>query len=241
MIKKIAAATALLTLSSFASWDRFPVQAEGKGEAKLGIADVFSTGDENGYDIFIGAQARYTVMTGLEVAGFVPARLGKDDPTGVAKPILGVRYWMPSNIGAFLDIGLPFGNEDLTLHNFTFTPGLQYAMDVNSQVAIAAEASYTINTEKDDYTPSNELWLGAEVDFNMGGIVPWVGLDFVMLGDAEQSGETLTPEDDTGVYLSAGSTFEISETLGTDASLQYGLSGVEEKSISLEANVSVKF
>lgn len=246
MIKKIATATSLLALSSFAAWDRFPVLDAGKGQVKIGVSDAFSTeSDATGYNLYLNTQARYTVVPNLELAAIVPYRLGKDEEyygsMGLDRPIVSLRYWIPANIGVYADFTLPVGSEDVTDKHISITPGLQFAADVSPTIAVAAEAAYVFNMEKDDYTESNALWLGAEADFKAGSATPWVGLDFVMLGDAEDAGESVSPEDDNGLFLGLGSTFSITPMLGVDASATYGLSGYGEKVLSLEGNIVASF
>ena len=65
MFKKIALATALVATASFATWDKFPVLENHKGQAKVGFTyglpmDKVSTGD-------LYAGARYTVIPNLEL------------------------------------------------------------------------------------------------------------------------------------------------------------------------------
>jgi hypothetical protein len=246
MIKKIATATSLLALSSFAAWDRFPVLDAGKGQVKVGVSDAFSTeSDVNGYSLYLNTQARYTVVPNLELAAIVPYRLGKDAENygsmGLDRPIVSLRYWIPANIGVYADFSLPVGSEDVTDKHISITPGLQFATDVSPTIAVAAEASYIINLEKDDEKDGNELWVGAEADFKAGNATPWVGLDFVMLGDSESAGESFSPEDDNGFFLSAGSSLSITPMLGVDASVSYGLSGYGEKALGLEGNIVASF
>ena len=64
MLKKIVLAAALAATASFATWNYFPVQEAGKGQAELGFtygmpAEKVSTGD-----LFAGV--RFTVIQNLE-------------------------------------------------------------------------------------------------------------------------------------------------------------------------------
>lgn len=240
MMRKIAIATALLSLSSFAAWDRFPVLDAGKGQAKLGVAHISSTdSDASGYDLAMALQGRYTVAPSIEIAGLIPYRLGKEDPTGLYRPVLGMRYWMPEGFGLYADAALPLGNDDVTLNNIGITVGGQFATNLDAAMAVAAEVSYTVELEKDKVDDGDVLALGGELDYNLGSMTPWVGLDFYMKGESEDNGYKI--DSDNAATLSLGSSFTVTPELAADASVGYGLSGYMEKYLFLEANVAFSF
>lgn len=240
MIRKIAIATTLLSLSSFAAWDRFPVLDAGKGQAKVGVAHISSTdSDATGYDLAMALQGRYTVAPSIEIAALVPYRLGKEDPTGLYRPVLSMRYWMPTGIGLYADASLPLGNDDVTWNNIGITVGGQLATNLDAAMAVAAEVSYTMEMEKDQIDQGDVLALGGELDYNLGNMTPWVGLDFYMMGEGDYAG--FETDSDNAATLSLGSSFTVTPELAVDASVGYGLSGYMEKYLFLEANVAFNF
>jgi len=240
MIRKIAVATALLSLSSFAAWDRFPVLDAGKGQAKLGVIHKSSTdSDVDGYDLTLALQGRYTVAPSIEIAALIPYRLGKDDPTGLKRPTVGMRYWIPEGFGLYADAALPLANEDVRLNNIGITVGGQYAMNLDAAMAVAAEVSYTMELEKDKIDLGDVLALGGELDYNLGSLTPWVGLDFYMVGESDYNG--YKGDSDNAADLTLGSSFTVTPELAADASVGYGLSGYLEKRLALKANVTFSF
>lgn len=240
MMRKIAIATALLSLSSFAAWDRFPVLDAGKGQAKLGVIHWSSTdSDADGYSLSMALQGRYTVAPSIEISANIPYRLGKDDPTGLNRPIVGMRYWMPEGFGLYADASLPLGNDDVTLNNIGITVGGQFATNLDAAMAVAAEVSYTMELEKDKIDQGDVLALGGELDYNLGSMTPWVGLDFYMMGEGDYAG--FKTDSDNAAALSLGSSFTVTPELAADASVAYGLSGYMEKSLTLKANVTFSF
>lgn len=240
MMRKIAITTALLSLSSFAAWDRFPVLDVGKGQAKLGVIHGSSTdSDAKGYDLSMALQGRYTVAPSIEISANIPYRLGKDDPTGLKRPIVGMRYWMPTGIGLYADAALPLGNDDVTLNNIGITVGGQFATNLDAAMAVAAEVSYTVELEKDKVDDGDVLALGGELDYSLGNMTPWVGLDFYMKGESEIGDYKI--DSDNAATLSLGSSFTATPELSADASVAYGLSGYMEKSLTLKANVILSF
>ena len=59
MFKKIALAAALVATASFATWDKFPVLEQGKGQAAVGINDLMQ---DKGNQLSLGAKGRFTVI-----------------------------------------------------------------------------------------------------------------------------------------------------------------------------------
>ena len=240
MIKRIAAATALFALSSFAAWDRFPDLEAGKGQAKIGHADEFSTDDDaTGYELTLGPQIRYGIIPNLELAAIVPIRLGKDDPTGLHRPIVSARYWTSANVGVYADVALPVGNDDITLNNLGLTLGVQYANQVDAQLSFALEAAYTVEMEKDDQNPGDVLALGGEVDYSLGMAAPYAGLDFYYQGEGEY-GPFKTDSDDA-LSLTLGSGFAVAPSISLDVNATLGLSGMMENYLGLEGSATFSF
>jgi len=259
MKKVLAVALICAASSAFASWDLFPVKEAGKGEAKLGVQYTIPAEKTSYLGLNLGA--RYSIIEGLEAAvllkgdkgGFVLTSDydGNDlKQTGLDKPIIGVRYWLPLGLGIFADVALPFGGEKIVGKepDVGLNAGLQYSTKINEQLSIGSEAAVT----KVFSDPSSGLNLGiaAEVDYSLGSITPWLSVDFakgiIKSDDIEVAGIVIQKGEAApmGIGLSVGVTYDISEKLYVDAGFWIGLAGDAYKNYSpktINANVGLNF
>ena len=225
MFKKIALAAALVATASFATWDKFPVLENHKGQAAVGISDIMQ---DKMNQLSLGAKARYTVAPNLELGLEIPFVIfthwdGEDveDANGLADIPLMVRYQFMPNMNAFLDISWPTCNEDLCGEDgpVGFHFGAQYSQNFG-MVNFGSELGLAIETKGDDKTtPPWELNLGVEGDFAINPMLtPYVGLDLAMLlgkytYDGENMGDSHTGDLGIGPYLGLGIAFNPMITL----------------------------
>ncbi|SHL40969.1 hypothetical protein [Fibrobacter sp. UWEL] len=189
MIKKAALAAALAVSSSFATWDLYPVQDAGKGEAKLSFANYWMS-NKGGIGVFT-LGARYSVVNNLELALAIPYAPydydGKGNfhsfADGIGNLTAMARYQFLPNINGFLDVTFPVGNESLVGSDgeFKFHFGGQYSQKFG-MVDFGSELGLQLETYgEDEVTPPRKLNAAVETDFVLGGMfTPFVRLDFVM-------------------------------------------------------------
>lgn len=252
-MKKILAAAMLCAVSSsFAAWDMFPVKEAGQGEAKVGIQYDMPAEDMSYLGLNLGV--RYTIIDGLEAAimlkgnhyfghgGFVLMSDydGNDmEQTGLNLPIIGVRYWLPMGLGFFADVALPLGSEDLVGDEppTILNAGVQFSTNFTEELSLGSELSLVKAFH--DSNPGMDLKIAVEVDYAIGNITPYLGLDFatgITEGDSDESSPT-------GIGLSLGATFDITEMFYVDAGAWFGLVGdrYDDTPISIGANFGVNF
>ncbi len=266
-MKKVLAVALLCTASAFATWDYFPIKEAGKGEAKVGaqywMQDKLSS-------IGLNAKARFSVIDGLEIAalfngggpeylqGGFPLTASYDGnscddddvcPPTFNSPAISVRYWLPSGIGIALDVALPFQGKNVEnvagKANLAFTPAVQYSTKLTEELELGSQLSFYFPLENGDkYAPQKELGIGIEVDYSLGSITPYVGVD-VALGlmkptyDGNDAGETAT-----GILPGVGAIFKINDMLAADVGVTFGIGEDyygEEMPITIGANIAVSF
>jgi len=268
-MKKVLAIALMCAVSSFATWDKFPIKDAGKGEVKAGGGYLINVdGEEKTSAIGIEAGARFSVIQGLEVAVFTSFPMSytpgddlkcsdlkdagfiKECPPSMAQPALGLRYWLPMGLGVALDVTLPFqgdfyGGNDAA--NLGFSPAVQYSTNLTSELSVGAEVSLDIglkNSNKE--TPGMELGAGVEFDYTIGSITPYIGADLA-LGLTKPKAEFLGQEvegdaEKMGIDLGVGATFEINDMFGADIGATFGLGGRYDKMpITIAAHVSLNF
>lgn len=233
MFKKIALAAALVATASFATWDKFPVLEQGKGQAAVGINDLMQ---DKWNQLGLSAKARYTIIPNLEVGFEIPFVIfthwdGEDaEADGLADIPLMVRYQFMPTMNAFLDISLPTCNEDLCGEDgpVGFHFGAQYSQNFG-MVNFGSELGLAIETKGDDKTtPPWELNAGAEADIAVNPMLtPYVGLDLAMLlgkytYDGENGGDSHTGDLGIGPYLGLGIAFNPMITLDLCAQFIFG-------------------
>lgn len=251
MIKKIALAAALAATASFATWDKFPVLENHKGQAKVGV-DYNMQGDASGLDLYAGA--RYTVIPNLELGLVLPYTIftdydGYDGPDGLNNLTIMARYQFMPAMNAFIDVDLPIGEEELVDDGLGLHFGVQYSMNINEMISLGSEAGLWMATEGDDeVSPPWNLNVGAEVDFAvMPQLTPYVGLDMnVFLGEYTHDGDDLSDDASgtIGLWLTLGAGYQINEMIGLDASFGMGFGEDyygEDTPMVIDFNVKINF
>lgn len=255
MIKKIALAAALAATASFATWDKFPVLENHKGQAKVGFSygmpeDKWSTAD-------LYAGVRYTVIPNLELGTVLDYRLfthwdGEDaEADGLNNLPIMVRYQFMPVMNAFLDVTLPIGADEVVGDDgeIGFHFGVQYSqkfgmIDLGSEVGLALETA-----GDDKTTPPWKLNIGAEGDFDIGApVTPYVGLDLVMeLGeytfDGDNAGDSHTG--DMGIFPYVGVGYAINQMIALDASIGFGFGNEHlienDMDMTIDFNAKINF
>jgi len=176
-MKKILAVALLCSaVSSFATWDYFPVKEAGKGEAKLGFGYLMNPEGQEKWSIMaVGVDARYSIIEGLEAALFTTFPLSASGPYNEDKSegckaegefvcpptygpiVVGVRYWLPFGLGIALDVALPMqgdafpvGGEKKSAKYAThldFIPAIQFSTNFTPELSLGSQVSLTIPGE----------------------------------------------------------------------------------------------
>ena len=231
MFKKIALATALVATASFATWDKFPVLENHKGQGQVGV-QYKMRGDWSGLDVYGGA--RYTVIPNLELGLKLPYTIftdddidATDDPDGLGNLPIMVRYQFMPVMNAFVDVELPIGEEELVDDGLGLHFGVQYSQPFGI-VNFGSELGFQIRTEGDNhFTPAYVLNVGAEGDFAISQMItPYVGADLnikVTDSDTDAPGIEYDDSGDMGLWIYLGGAFTINPMFTVDASFGFGL------------------
>jgi opacity protein-like surface antigen len=264
-MKKVLAAALICAVSSFATWDKFPIKDAGKGEVKAGVGYLMNQdGMDKASAIGISADARFSVIQGLEVAVFTifPMSYSVDDnscddlkklgmvpecPPSMAQPVLGLRYWLPMGLGIALDVNLPFqgdfyGGNDAA--NLGFRPALQYSTNFTPELSFGSEVGLDIGLENGNkQTPGMELGIGVELDYSLGMVTPFVGADLALgLTKPKFDGNDAGDAEKMGIDIGLGAIFAINDMFGADVSAFFGLGERYEKMpITIAAHFSLNF
>ena len=252
MFKKIALATALVATASFATWDKFPVLENHKGQAKVGFtygmpAEKVSTGD-------LYAGVRYTVIPNLELGTVFNYKLftdvdGNDGVDGMHNLPLMVRYQFMPILNAFLDVDLPIGEEEFNRDGIGFHFGVQFS-PAFGMVNLGTEAGLQIETAGDDKTtPPWTLNLGVEGDFAVNEMfTPYVGIDLLMfLGkttfDGDNVGDSRTGDMGFEPYLGVAIAFNPMFALDLSARFKMGEDyyGYDDTQMYFDAHLNINF
>jgi len=252
-MKKVLAAALLCAVSSFATWDLFPAQEAGKGEAKLGFSYHMPAEKFSAMALNLGA--RYTIIEGLEAAvmlsngdaGFILSQSydgeSLDDASGLNQPIIGVRYWLPMGLGIAVDAILPVGSEDIVGDEpqFGLDVGLQFSTKFNEQLSFGSEAMFSV-LDKANADVSNGVGLNVavEVDYSLGSVIPWVGLDL----DKGLTKGDLAEAAPLGFGFSVGATYDITQSMYAQVGYWMGVAGDQYKDYSpkvVNINYGLKF
>ncbi len=190
MLKKAFLAATLCATASFATWDKFPVLEDHKGEIIVG-AEFIKQGEPMQLTPYVGS--RYTVMPNLELGVILPyyVNLNMNNENGLANPIFMARYQFLPMMNAFLDVRVPISNDPYNNSEWSFNFGAQYSQNLGV-VDFGAELSLKVNTRGDDKeSPPLRLNFGAEADFNLGiPLTPFIGADgLMMIGKFTHEGE----------------------------------------------------
>ena len=166
--------------ASFATWDKFPVLENHKGETVVGAGFV-KQGEPMMLVPYIGS--RYTVLPNLELGLVLPyyVNLNINNENGLSNPLFMARYQFLPTLNAFLDVQVPISNDPYSSSEWSFNFGAQYSQNFGV-VDFGAELGLTVNTSGEDkVSPPLKLNFGAEVDFNLGvPLTPFIGADALM-------------------------------------------------------------
>lgn len=252
MFKKVALAAALCATASFATWNWFPVLENHKGEGQIGL-EFDKAGDWKDLDLYAGV--RYTVIPNLELGFKLPIRLmadfdGVDEETGLRNPTFMARYQFMPTMNAFVDVDLPIGKEEIDGDAFGLHAGVQYSQKFG-MVNLGTELGLKLESEGDDErTPPWVLDIGAEADFEIGGIVtPFVGIELDMwIGkytvDGDNEGESYTGDMAFWPYVGANVVFTPMFNMDAFVSFGFGDDNVKESSdtpIAVNAQLNIEF
>jgi len=260
-MKKVLTAALLCAVSAFATWDYFPVKPAGKGEVKAGV--VYMMQDKLS-GLGINAGARFSVIEGLEIAAMLnfPITWSYDGdscsdfndsdecPPSFSQPTIGLRYWLPMGLGIALDVDLPFQGKaegDNDGANLTFTPAVQYSTKFTEELELGSQVSFSIPLENGNKeTPEMELGIGLELDYSLGLVTPYVGVDVALqLTKPQYDGKDIPgAKTATGIIPKVGAIFTFNEMFGADAGVAFGIGEDyfgEEMPILISANFSFFF
>jgi opacity protein-like surface antigen len=238
--KWLAAALGMVTgggmpMAAKKTWDYFPVKPAGSGEAKLDF-QYYMMGDFSTISTPIGV--RYSIVEGLEAALFLPVIVGGDADAGLAEPAIGVRYWLPMGLGFFANFQVPFHTYDGDARMALY-PGAQFSTKFTDELALGTELGLFVPLY--DGNNGMNLLVGAEVDYTIGSITPYVGVGLEMgLTDGDGKAEKM------GIDVTVGANFEISSSFVAGAYYQIGLGdgrtgGGDDMPMTIGATVSLNF
>lgn len=193
MLKKIFLAAAFCATASFATWDKFPVLGNHKGETVVGIGFDY----ERSYDLmqlkpYLGS--RYTVLPNLELGVILPyyVNLTMNNDNGLDNPKLMARYQIVPSVNVFLDVLVPISHGYNYYDVWVFSFGAQFSKNFGI-VDFGSEVGLSVNLETDDdFSAPLRLNYGAEADFKLNiPLTPFVGADVqVLMGHITGKNET---------------------------------------------------
>lgn len=189
MFQKLVLAAAFCATASFATWDKFPVLENHKGEMIVG-AEFDKRSEPMVLTPYVGS--RYTVLPNLELGVILPyyVNLSANNENGLANPVFMARYQFLPMLNAFLNVQVPISHDLYNSSEWAFNFGFQYSQNFGI-VNLGTELGLTMNTEG-DYKEGAPLRLnfGFETDFNLGiPLTPFIGADaFVRFGKFHYEG-----------------------------------------------------
>ncbi|MDR2595068.1 MAG: hypothetical protein LBC87_09905 [Fibromonadaceae bacterium] len=232
-MKKVLAASLFCAVSSFATWDLFPAQDAGKGEAKLGFQ--YGMPAEKVSTMGINVGARYSIIEGLEASvmldgqrgGYVISSSldGNDmEISGLDRPIVGIRYWLPMGLGIAADVIIPAGGEKVAGDEpqLGLNAGVQFSTKITEEFALGSEAMLAvINKINKDASAGMVLGIQVEGDYTVGPATPYLGIDLqqgLTKGDMPEAAKMQ-------MGLSVGTVYNINESMYAQVHYWMGLVG----------------
>jgi len=252
----VAVAVCLCVGSSFATWDYFPPKDAGKGEVKFGF--TYGIPAEKTAEIDLSLAARYGITQGLEAAITLPFPMSRsydgnstDEFAGLASPIVGARYWVSANLGLYLDFTLPVDTRDW-MEDFVamgIGVGAQYSTGLTKELSLGSQIGLTVPFEnKLKAAAGMGMVIGAELDYSLGAITPFLGIDASFgLTKPTLDGNDVPFSDAApfGADLRIGAVYAINAALAADASVKFGLGegkgGKDNTPIAIDAHFSLNF
>jgi len=256
--------TCLLVPAAFA-------QEEPRLQIGVGLECEFQTGayDSDGtiyeastvwntYDIPLTVY--YEIITGLQLglkAGFKLETENTDIPYGLDQAALSIQYTFDFGLGAYVDMYLPFGSEDVvgSVPELYFNFALFYYKEFDN-FFISSEAVYTLTFAGDDDTKNDIFKITLQPGYILNDLFSvTLGMEFDYAFDLVVGGKT---QDDTSTYvmiLSPGVNYNVLDFLTVSLAVPVSLFGagsaaeepggrplVEQKSywgITVTANISL--
>jgi hypothetical protein len=235
MFKKMVLAAAFCATASFATWDKFPVLEDHKGETVVGTGfDYEGSSELMLLKPYLGS--RFTVAPNLEFAVLLPYYVNLseilctryvdlDNNNGLGNPTLMARYQVTPFLNVFLDVLVPVNQGYNYYNEWVLSFGAQFSKNFGI-VDFGSELGLSANLETDDvFSAPLRLNFGAEADFKLNiPLTPFVGADaLVLLGHITGIDENGEKYDDnlTGkfaVYPYVGLKYAITPKLTLQAS-----------------------
>ena len=223
MFQKLVLAAAFCVTASFATWDKFPVLENHKGEMVAGVGFVNEgSGGPMQLKPYLGS--RYTVMPNLELSVILPyfVNLNLNNDNGLENPEFMARYQITPFLNAFLDVLVPISHGYNCYDVWVFGFGAQFSKNFGI-VDFGSELGLSMNVRDDDgFSPPLRLNFGAEADFKLNiPLTPFIGADALMLMGSftkygKRDGEDLTGE--FAVYPYVGLKYAFTPNLMVQAS-----------------------
>lgn len=250
MFKKFVLAAAFCATASFATWDKFPVLENHKGEMVAGVGFVNEgSGGPMQLKPYLGS--RYTVMPNLELSVILPyfVNLNLNNNNGLGNPELMARYQITPFLNVFLDVLVPVNQSYGFYNEWVLSLGAQFSKNFGI-VDFGSELGLSVNVETDDdFSVPLRLNFGAEADFKLNiPLTPFVGADaLVLMGHVTGKNEAGEKYDDnlTGefaVYPYVGLKYAITPklTLQASAKTAVGKSAVVGEDTPFMADLKLK-
>lgn len=250
MFKKLVLAAAFCATASFATWDKFPVLENHKGEMVAGVGFVNEgSGGPMQLKPYLGS--RYTVMPNLELSVILPyfVNLNLNNDNGLENPEFMARYQITPFLNAFLDVLVPISHGYNCYDVWVLSLGAQFSKNFGI-VDFGSELGLSVNVDTDDdFSVPLRLNFGAEADFKLNiPLTPFVGADALMLmGHVTGKNEAGESYDDnlTGefaVYPYVGLKYAITPklTLQASAKTAVGKSAVIGEDTPFMADLKLK-
>jgi hypothetical protein len=259
MFKKLVLAAALCATASFATWDKFPVLENHKGETVVGVGyDYEGSSELMLLKPYLGS--RFTVAPNLELAVLLPyyvnlseifctRYVNLDNNNGLGNPELMARYQITPFLNVFLDVLVPVNQSYGFYNEWVLSLGAQFSKNFGI-VDFGSELGLSVNLEtNDDFSAPLRLNFGAEADFKLNiPLTPFVGADaLVLLGHfagineaGEKYNDNLTGE--FAVYPYVGLKYAITPklTLQASAKTAVGKSAVIGEETPFMADLKLK-
>lgn len=250
-MKRILSAIALTSISSFA-FDQYLPVAPKTLETDVMVSYEAGTGyfdlDGKKQDIDVSPsvitpaiQVKYGIMPGLDISlqaafGIYNEDFGKkyneetgepEAASGLERPDIAIKYAHPElGAGAFVDVVLPFGSEDIVGDKVptTIAGGLLYGKTFDA-VTVNAFAAYVFNTEVEK-AKQDGLSFYAQGQYQVNEMVgPYLGLQFDKAFEAKIDGESFPDSDGYLFTVKPGANVKINDAMAAEIAVPYDVMG----------------
>ena len=251
MFKKIAMAVALVAASSFATCDYYAIPEAGKGTVKGQFK--YDTDDPwSGWGINVSG--RYIVMPNLELSlqsfGYASWEIDDTDAdgSGLTDFIFGARYAVMPIVNVFLDLHIPFGDEDegdyVGNDEWGFDIGGQFTQEIIPNLALGTEAGIYWGFEHKDIDPGLRLNLAAELGYTIQevGLTPFAGFEFkYRLTETERDGHGQNDDGDDQFNMWIGVAYAINQQMTVDGKIKMRSGDIDGDATHFDVNFSYNF